>query len=788
MQKCFTSKGSLLGICTLIWLSLPLRNVLAQQPVTGSAKGILIEKSTGSPAPFVHVGLYRKADSTLLAGTQSGDNGRFELTGIVIGKYLLRFTSVTYAAKTVEIELTNQQTIDLDTVLLLDTPQALKELVVRGERERAKSDLSKTSFQISARMKELAASGIDLLKQLPGISIDLAQNVSLEGSTKVIILVNGMERDAKYLNQIPAADIDQIEIMSNPPARYDAGVSRVINVVLKSDRSAGLSANVNVEAPTVKKQIYTFPSARLSYGRGKVDAFASYSGSLGYFDIVEQSRRESTASDLKTSISSSRNGRQKNWSHRFSYGLDYALDKRNSITFYGNFNPWSQELDGRVQALYEGRTATKWDYFKEDTDKNLGSFYSLFYKGAPGRPGSELTVDGSFYHLRATNRSVFTDLATGSTQVNLVRPVQNTFNLRTDYALPISKSVRLATGFQLKSNRFADQNQSSFRHAGTSQALYGGIRFAGRKVSSEVSLRLERAELGARGGNARVFTAFLPNLTFQYQPREGANLKASYQKTLEYPGLFQLNPFQMLEDPNTYRSGNPDLGLVDVTNAGIEFNRSLGKTFLSFRAFCNNRKGVISDFTWLSADGELLNRLFNLGTIQQVGGQFTGAFSIGKAVQLQSYMKLFRAFARAGSYAASQGLEDRQKTSYELALSASVTLPYGLALAMQFTYNSPVIDVQKTTFADPLYFVSLQKRISGAVRAGVTFALPFGKAFTYQAEKIQMPTLESDVKKTINLTTLPVFLKASYTFSKGGKRKQVNENNADAGARQRKGF
>lgn len=788
MQKCFTPRIFLVPVCTL-FLLLSVRDVRAQQHAAGSVKGILLENGTRLPAPFVNVGLYAKADSTLLGGTQSDDHGRFELTGVGEGKYMLRFTSVSYAAKTIAIELAESQTIDLDTVLLSDIFQALTEVTIRGEREKAKTGLSGTTFQVSARMKEVAVSGMDLLKQVPGISIDLAQNLSLEGSTKVIILVNGMERDVKYLSQLPAADIDQVEVMSNPPARYDASAARVINVVLKKDRSAGWSANVNMEAPTVKKQIYTFPSARLSYGRGKMDAFVSYSGSMGYFDIVEQSRKEASASDLRTSISSSRNERQKNWSHRFSYGLDYAFDKRNLIAFYGNFNSYSQELDGRVQARYDGRATTKWDYFKEDTDRNLGSFYSLFYKGAPGRrEGSELTADGSFYHLRAKNQSVFTDLVTGATQANLVLPRQNTFNLRVDYAVPLSKAVRLATGFQLKSNHFADKNQSSFRYEGASQALYGGIRFSKQKVSSEASLRMERAVLGIIGGDARAFMTFLPNAAFQYQPREGASFKANYQKTLEYPGLFQLNPFQMLEDPNSYRSGNPDLRPTNVTNAGVEYSRSLGKNFIGFRIFWNNRKGAINDFTWLGEDGLLLTRFFNLGSIQQIGGQFTGTCSIGKAVQLQSYMKLFRAFADADGAVAGQILESRQKTSYELALSASASLPYHLTLAAQFTYNSPAIDMQKTTFADPLYFISLQKSFAKAFRAGLTFALPFGRTFTYQGEEIRTQSLSGDVQKTIQLTTLPVFLKASYAFSKGGQRRQVNENNADAGVRQRKGF
>lgn len=775
-----------------VWASfffLTVHGALAQQTLHGSVKGLLIEKDSPNPIPFINVTLYNRADSMLLGGTQSLQDGRFVLSGILNGRYMLRFTSVAHTEKRVEIELTHEQVLDLDTILLSYGQSGLQEVTIRGEREKAKSEVDKTVFQISKKMLDVASTGVDLLKLLPGFSIDLMQNISLEGSANVIFLVNGMERDGKYLNQLQAADIDKIEIMASPPARYEGGASRVINVMLKSDRQGGMALNVNFEAPTSRKQIYTFPSARLSYGRDKIDMFVSYNGSLGYFDILEESQREIDTPDGERKIMSYRKERQKNWSHRFLYGVDYALSKRNSISLYGYLNPYAQQLDGYAETLYEGPAKRRWNTRKEDDDKNLGSFYALFYKGNPGkRAGSELTVDGSLYGLRAKNQNVYTDIATGSTQINLIRPLQNSYNLRADYTIPFHKNLRIVTGFQVKRHRFADRNASSFTYLSTSKALHGSARFSKAKFTTDMAIRVERATLGLQTAKSRIFTTFLPNLAFQYQLTEGRSLKATYQKSLEYPGLYQLNPYVAMEDPYTYRSGNPSMGPVDIRNAGVEYSRNIGKSWIAFRTFYHSRTDVINELARVDENEKLYTQLFNSGRIQQYGGQLTGTFSIGQAIQMQSYLKLFRVFTRASSIALYHDLENQQKTAYEIALSGNASLPYGFVISAQFTYNSPLPEMQKIVFTDPLYFISFQKTFSKALRTGLTFAFPFGRTFTFQGERISSATFSGRSKKVIRLSALPVFLKVAYNFNKGGKRKDIGNAKENMDVKRSKGF
>lgn len=765
-----------------------VNNICGQSISKGSLTGIVAQAGTQTPIPFVHIALYNSTDSLML-GVRSSDDGKFRINGLSIGKYVLNFTSVAYQEKTIGITMLLENAVDLDTVLLTAAQTELKEVIIRGERINVQSEADKTVFLINRKMLDNSSNGVDLLKLLPGISVDLMQNISVDGNPNVIILVNGMERDGKYLSQLRAADIERVEKMTSPPARYEGAAARVINIILKSGKGRGFSGNINFEAPTSKTQIYAFPSARLSYGRDKIDAFVSYSGSFAYFNIFEKTCRKIFSQDSDTEIFSFRQVRQKNWSHRFNYGVDFSPNKRNNLTLYGYYNPYSQEHDGHAEMNCRGRIMQVWKTRKEDYDRNHANFYSLFYKRILGKTkGHEFTIDASLYRLLAKNETVFTNNMTGGLQMNLMKPGQNSLNIRADYALPIKTIIKITTGFQTKFHRFVDRNSEGFKYVSASQAVYGGFRFSKSKLVAETSLRLERAMLNLVNVKSDTYYTFLPNIVFQYQLKENASLKANLQKSLEYPGLYQINPNIMMDDPLTTRSGNSSLKPVHITNAGIEYNRTFGKNWVAIRTLYSRKSQVISGLSRLSDSGIFHTQLFNLGALQQYGGQLTGSFSIGNVLTFQSYFKIFQAFSKGNNFAIAKGLQDQHKTVYETAVSVHASLPKGLAISAQFSYNSPMIEVQKTVFCDPLYFISLHKTFAKVIKTGLTFAFPLGRNFNYQGDAMSAPAFVNYSRRVIHLSMFPIIAKVSFTFNKGIKREQQQITKEDLYVKPGKGF
>jgi hypothetical protein len=253
-------------------------------------------------------------------------------------------------------------------------------------------------------MQDASNTGADVLKLIPGVQVDLKQNVYLEGSSEILILVNGRERDRSYLSQLPAGQVDQIEVITSPSSKYDANVTGVINIVLSKELDAGFDGHVYLEIPTLKSEIYLFPAYSLNYGFKKLNFFTSYNGELAYLDIHQNLNRKIFLQDGVEEIISTSYLRQKNWSHRFHYGFDYFLNKKNHLNFYGFYNPYSWEHDGHVELQTSGNDETYWTAQKEDADINHSSFYSLYYKHLiNGADGHEISADASLYQSKTEN-------------------------------------------------------------------------------------------------------------------------------------------------------------------------------------------------------------------------------------------------------------------------------------------------------------------------------------------------------------------------------------------------
>jgi hypothetical protein len=752
---------------------------------TSVLSGSVIDSVTSEPVPFASVTLYSGVDTSFYSGGVCSAEGDFQLSGILPGQYLLNFTAVGYNELYAGIEMS----VDSHSVGILRLQPSetyLSGIVVSGERIKASAETDRTVYFVNKKMLEASHTGLDILKLLPGVSIDLMQNISVEGNNAVIILVNGMERDGNYIRQLQASDIDKIEIMANPPARYEGSAARVMNVITRKNKSRGVGGHVYIEAPTGANEIYSHPTAKLSYSGAKTEAFVSYDAALGYFNIRESSVRRFNVGDQQNEVTATQDVRQKNWSQRFHYGLDFRPDQKNQFSFYGYYNPYSQEHDGSASMLSQ---TSDWNVTKEDDNRNYGSFNSLFYKRILGeKPGHELTLDAGLYHLTGTNSTVFTD-DDGTKYTNLILPRQNSSSVRLDYSLPLANGFGFSAGFQSKTYSMKDRNTEEFGYGSRIYAGYGGFRFSKKKIEADAAVRVEQARFGLTKESAIDFFRALPNVNLSFLPSEKERIRFNYRGSLGYPGFYQLNPYSILEDPLSTRTGNPYLNPVQIMDAGLEYSRSVGSNWMALRPFVNRQKDVINELVERAGTEGIHSRQFNLGTIYQYGLQFTGSFSLGKSVALQGYVKGFNVLSRGNELAVQAGIRDNAKWAIETAASIHASLSHGFSLAGQFTYTSRVIQIQRTVFKDPLYFVSLEKAFGQSIKTGINVALPFAPEFSYRGYEIESENFTNRLEGVINLSVLiPVFLKFSYVFNEKSSRNRSGKGIEDIGVKSDKGF
>lgn len=755
--------------------------------------GVLIDKKNNQVVSYANIALYNAADSTLINGTTSNVDGEFNLSLSAIGSYKLRISEVGYESVTKSIDLTNKSDYNIGVILLQERVVKLNEAVVVGERIKAKSDVDKTIFFMNKKMYDASNTGIDILKYIPGIQVDIMQNISLEGSKDIIILVDGKERDRNFLSQLNARQIDKVEVISSPGSKYDADVTGVINVILKKDRDSGINGYVYAEIPTSKSEIYIFPTYSLNYSFKKFNIYTSYNGELSYFDIDESSYRKSWNSSGTTEIISNQHVRQKNWSHRFHFGVDYFLNKKNQFNFYAFFNPYSREHDGSIEMKVVNPNGGKeyWLSQKEDTDINYSAFYSLYYKHVFNKPGREITLDLSYYDFKAENTTSYTGEYTGSNltkYTNTVKPKQNSISIKIDYTSPVTDKLKFKTGVKMKLQDLQDRHSTEFKYNENIFAAYGMFNYSVAKFEISLGLRAERSMSGLTDSFNKNIFALLPYTVINYKPNTKQNIKLTYRNSIYRPNLYQLNPYTSIEDPFTMKKGNPNLEPEFRHDLMIDYSMRLGNNYISSRLFYSNTSNAINNLTFINDTNVFETRVYNLGEILRYGIQLSGSLKPYKSIALNPFIKVFDTYTIGNKLAGQYNIENRHKIAIESGLSAIITFKRDITASLLFQYNSPETDIQGMSFSDALYFISLEKTIKQKLKIGIVSALPFSKSFTYQGNEIKAENFYSHSEGKIKMSAFPIWFKLKYQFSSGKKRNKINRTKEKIQDMPKKGF
>ena len=784
-----SKKCVLLVTSIVIGLFVTLHAQEKQRFITGTITG----QESNQAVPFANVALYDVTDSALISGTMSNIDGKFNISPVAIGSYSLRISVVGYEPFTKPIKISSTGNNNTGIICLKKKVANLEEVTVVGERIKAKSDVDKTTFFINKKIYDASNTGTDILKYIPGIQVDIMQNISLEGSQNIIILVDGKERDRNFLSQLNARQIDKVEVISSPGSKYDADVTGVINIILKKTRDSGINGYVYAEMPTSKSEIYIFPTYSLNYSFKKLNLYTSYNGELSYFDIDESSYRKSWNSSGTTEIISNQHVRQKNWSHRFHFGADYFLNKKNQFNFYAFFNPYSREHDGDIELKVVNPNGGNkyWLSQKEDTDINYSAFYSLYYKHVFNKPGREITFDLSYYDFKAENTTSYTGENAGSNltnHTNTVKPKQNSASIRIDYTSPITERLKFKTGVKTRLQKLQDRNSDEFNYNENIFAIYGTLNYSVAKFEIGLGLRAERSMSGLTYSfNNNIFT-LLPYAVINYKPNTKQNIKLTYRNSIYRPNIYQLNPYTSIEDPFTMRKGNPNLEPEFRHDLMVDYSIRSGNNYISSRLFYSSTTNAINNLTFINNANVFETRVYNLGKILRYGIQLSGALKPYKSIAVNPYIKVFDIYTMGNKLAKQYNIENRHKIAIESGLSAIITFKRGITASLLFQYNSPETDIQGMSFSDALYFISLEKTINQKFKVGIVSAIPFSKSFTYQGNEIEAENFYSHSEGKIKMSAFPIWFKFKYQFSSGKKGNRINRTKERIENMPKKGF
>jgi len=580
----------------------------------------------------VTVSLLQAADSALVKVAISDENGQYEFENIKAGKFLIMLTSVGFEKTySFPFDFSGNTSVQVPALTLQQAAKGLAEVTVQSRRPLVEHRIDKMVVNVDAAPTNAGSNALEVLEKSPGISVDRDGNISIKGKQGVIVLMDGKQtylsgQDlANLLRNMPASQLDQIEIMTQPSAKFDAsGNSGILNLKTKKNLTRGFNGTINLSY--VQGRYPKSPNSfGFNYRSGKVNLFTnlSYAYWTGFNDqkLSRTFRKNGAVESLFDQQAD-----QKNRSHSYSarVGLDYNVTPTTSVGFLVNgiYNPRRWENNGRAD-IYNGSGLL--DSFNvvqtinRDTWQNFGA--NLNFRKVLNKNGRELTADLDRIQYDTRSRQTSDNYNylpdnTFSSLPFLLRgdlPAAITiYSGKVDYVHPLVQDAKLEAG--IKSSYVRTDNNAKytlFNHAGNKwetdntrsnrfkyqeqiNAAYINYSRQFKKVGIQTGLRMENTiSKGHQLGNAiqkdsafkKNYTQLFPTAYISYALDDNNQFGLSYGRRIERPNYQDMNPFQYFLDQYTFRQGNPNLTPQFTHN--VELSHNLHKalnTTLSYTA------------------------------------------------------------------------------------------------------------------------------------------------------------------------------------------------------------
>lgn len=307
-----------------------------------SIRGKVKERGSDKTLEFANVALLSVSDSSVVGGVMTGLDGGFDFI-TKPGKYILRVGFIGYESHFRDLDLGERRNVNLGTIALALDAANLQEVVVEGVTSIFESDIDKRKYDVENSVVAEGATASELLETLPSIQMDDEGGITMRGSGKILIYINGRPSnlsgdDAEsILSQFPANSIKSVELITNPSSRYDAaGVGGIINIILKKNEKTGFNGQANVSVGTRDK--YN-AGVNLNYGAGKVNYYASYNYQNRRLFREADIFRENRIGNSSPFLDQDSYGERVDITHLFRGGLDYNITENQTFGFYaqGNF-------------------------------------------------------------------------------------------------------------------------------------------------------------------------------------------------------------------------------------------------------------------------------------------------------------------------------------------------------------------------------------------------------------------------------------------------------------------
>jgi outer membrane cobalamin receptor len=620
--------------------------LLAAQPPGGTIKGVVVDATAGTPLEYANVILFDKRSGSQVDGTISHGDGHFRITPVRPGIYDLEIKFMGYEVEKVEgvRVIPPEINVDLGTIGLQRSVIALEEVEVSAEKPEMVFKIDKKVINVDKQLTATSGTAIDVLENVPSVSVDIEGNVTLRGSSSFTVLLDGRPtvlEPSEVLQQIPASTIDNIEIITNPSAKYDPdGISGIINIVTKKSALEGISGIVNGSGGLDYKYggdfLLTFRGERVnSYLGGDYNRRES----PGKYESESRTYRDTVASFVTSSGGShwerTRYSAKAGMDINVTDSDDLNVETRGGETVFGRrsdqqFDEWTGTDDSHAR------------YNSKDDSERSGTFYSgsTDYRHRFAKEGHEISGQVVFSRYsgdgETTTELLDTQGVTSSGQRS--EEVGPSVRLRTklDYVLPLDEKSKLEGGYQGRFDR-SDETSRLFEYADSSGRYEFKPEFShasefDRDIHSVYAIySSEVGPFGYQGGLRGEYTKrevrlegvddpytidrwdLFPTVHFSYEYSRGHQMMASYTRRIDRPRSWYLDPFLIWSDAYNVRQGNPSLKPEYIDSYELGYQRHFGRSMFSAEAYYRVTDNRVERVQSVYEDNVMLQTIDNVG-------------------------------------------------------------------------------------------------------------------------------------------------------------------------------
>lgn len=575
----------------------------------GSVTGKVIDRNTKEPIPYVNISI-KKADKVITGGITQ-ENGSFSIKNLALDSYTVEILFMGYKKETKNINITaDDKSVNLNTISLEEEAVQLKGVDIVSERSTVVQKIDRKVVNVG---KDLIASGntaSDIMNNIPTVSVDpQTKEISLRGNTNVRILIDGKPSNidaTQLLQQIPSSSIKQIELITNPSAKYNPeGMSGIINVILHKNANDGFNGSLN-SGVTFSKTPKVNTALNMNYKVGKVNMYANYG--LNHGKNTNHGNIDSERPNLENE---QRFGfANLNTSHLIKVGVDYLANEHNTFSFYTNLNLNYGGGNGNTLINYlDPANSDSQQLFDSKTDNNTQT-YDFVYKHNFKKAGENIEFQADYSKTDNPENTDYDYTTTASSQRLTTNDIQRDIDylqLNVDYVNPISETLRLELGAESRIQKITndflegvDETTGPYERDGHSNfvfkrnihSVYTNIGKQWNKWSAQLGVRLEHFSIDGDFSNVvtstnasenindqqnlkdNIFSVY-PSAFFNYKASDKNSWNFNFSRRVDRPSVGQLSPIREWTTPLVESRGNPDLKPQFTNSFEVNYTRTM---------------------------------------------------------------------------------------------------------------------------------------------------------------------------------------------------------------------